>query len=235
MMKFFLSGLLLASFCALSSWSVSSGTPVVTQSPDVSVMEGETLNITCCWTGELERGRVNWLKDKTCLNNELFFNNDHFQGSGKQNRSVCFHLTFLNITRNDSGSYTCNLTVEIPVVFRAEGKSTVITVTDREDTFEDATKEDEPEGLTSGDPIPVIISLAVIAPLLLVTLICFCALRRKQARAARVIYEVPHIDSDVAEMDKTSTSSSRGSSQWCQVPVYESFDYFQRVQDKESD
>lgn len=34
------------------------------------------------------------------------------------------------------------------------------------------------------------------------------------AQAARVIYEVPHIDSEVAEMDKHSTSSSTGSSQW---------------------
>ncbi|XP_030205759.1 uncharacterized protein LOC115538236 isoform X6 [Gadus morhua] len=42
----------------------------------------------------------------------------------------------------------------------------------------------------------------------------------------RVIYEVPHGDSEV---DGTSTSSSKGSSQWCQVPVYESFDYFERV------
>ncbi|XP_030195076.1 uncharacterized protein LOC115530037 isoform X2 [Gadus morhua] len=45
-------------------------------------------------------------------------------------------------------------------------------------------------------------------------------------RAARVIYEVPHEDSEV---DGTSTSSSKGSSQWCQVPVYESFDYFECV------
>ncbi|XP_056431533.1 uncharacterized protein LOC130369941 isoform X2 [Gadus chalcogrammus] len=45
-------------------------------------------------------------------------------------------------------------------------------------------------------------------------------------RAARVIYEVPHRDSEV---DGTSTSSPKGSSQWCQVPVYESFDYFERV------
>lgn len=37
------------------------------------------------------------------------------------------------------------------------------------------------------------------------------------ATAARVIYEVPHIDSEEADMDKHSTSSSRGSSQWVSV------------------
>nr|XP_020502095.1 uncharacterized protein LOC109993471 isoform X3 [Labrus bergylta] len=171
-MKPLLNSLLLLCLCACSTRGVSSGTPVVTQSPDVSVMEGETLNITCCWTGELERGRVNWLKDKTCLNNELFFNNDHFQGSGKQNRSVCFHWTFLNITRKDSGSYTCNLEVEIPVVFRVEGNSTVITVTDREDTFEDAAKEDEPEGLTNG--MLVWVHVLRCLPLLALIVTFFC-------------------------------------------------------------
>lgn len=34
------------------------------------------------------------------------------------------------------------------------------------------------------------------------------------AQAARVIYEVPHIDSEVADADKHSTSSSNGSTQW---------------------
>ncbi|CAL8377451.1 unnamed protein product [Gadus morhua 'NCC'] len=61
-----------------------------------------------------------------------------------------------------------------------------------------------------------------------VALICLWKLQRRRGldRAARVIYEVPHEDSEV---DGTSTSSSKGSSQWCQVPVYESFDYFERV------
>ncbi|KAM6959832.1 uncharacterized protein LKV04_021490 [Tautogolabrus adspersus] len=232
-MKFLLSGLLLASFVPFSSWSVSSDTLVVTQTPDVSVTEGETLNITCCWTGELERWTVTWMKDKTQFKKELFMNKNHSQGS-LQNRSNCFNLTFVNITSADSGRYICNLKVEIPSFFVVEGNGTVITVTDRENTTDYEENKDEPEGSAGSVPFPVIISLAVIAPLLLVTLFCFCALRRKQARAAMVIYEVPHIDSESPEMDKHSTSSSRGSSQWCQVPVYESFDYFQRVQDKDS-
>ncbi|CAL8326519.1 unnamed protein product [Lota lota] len=49
---------------------------------------------------------------------------------------------------------------------------------------------------------------------------------QKLDRASRVFFEVPHGDSAV---DGTSTSSSKGSYQWCQVPVYESFDYFERV------
>ncbi|GLD64071.1 uncharacterized protein AKAME5_001563400, partial [Lates japonicus] len=70
-MKLLLSSLLLASLCALSSWSVSStGTLVVTQTRDVSVMEGETVNISCCWEGQSDRVKFNWLKNQTAVTNE---------------------------------------------------------------------------------------------------------------------------------------------------------------------
>ncbi|XP_049923102.1 uncharacterized protein LOC126404133 isoform X2 [Epinephelus moara] len=98
----------------------------------------------------------------------------------------------------------------------------------------DNTSGGHPGSGSSPSQLAIIIPLAAVASLLLIILICFCTLRRRRAQAARVIYEVPHIDSEEAEMDKHSTSSSRGSSQWCQVPVYESFDYFERVQTKES-
>ena len=45
-------------------------------------------------------------------------------------------------------------------------------------------------------------------------IICVCVCFMGSAIAARVIYEVPHIDSEVADMDKHSTSSSKGSFQW---------------------
>uniref|UniRef100_UPI0037E735CE uncharacterized protein isoform X2 n=1 Tax=Semicossyphus pulcher TaxID=241346 RepID=UPI0037E735CE len=231
-MKLLLSSLLLASFCALSSWSVSSGTVVVTQSPDVSVMEGETLNISCCWTGEFERGRVTWLKNGTSINTEILILKNHSQKPLEKETSNCLNLTFPNITRKDSGRYICRFSVEIPDYTKVEGDGTVITVTDRETTENNTGEYKHEDSASSLLPIPVIVSLAVLAPLLLISLLCFCALRR--THAARVIYEVPHTDSEEAEMDKHSTSSSRGSSQWCQVPVYESFDYFERVQDKES-
>ncbi|KAM9335432.1 uncharacterized protein ABDE67_020411 [Symphorus nematophorus] len=232
-MKLLLSSLLLASLCALSSWSVSSGSRVVTQSPDVSVMEGETVTITCCWTGQSDRMRVQWLKNQT--NIETILKNQS-QGSLPKETSNCLNLTFTSITGEESGRYTCQLIVEIPFLSTLKGNGTVITVKTRANNTEDNTDMDSHLGPANSDslPHPVIISLAAVASLLLITLACFCTLRRRQARAARVIYEVPHTDSEEVEMDKHSTSSSRGSSQWCQVPVYESFDYFERVQTKES-
>ncbi|XP_070710949.1 uncharacterized protein [Pempheris klunzingeri] len=229
-MKLLLSSVLLASLCSPSSWSLSSQRLVVTQSPDVSVTEGGAVNISCCWTGEYEKMRVKWLKNQTEIKS-------HSQESMAQKTSDCFNLTFIKITWEDSGRYTCRVTQEIPTLSVVNGSGTVITVRAREDT-EDGAAGGSPGAGSNSSPLslPVIISLAVAAPLLLITVICLCTLRRRQvsAQAARVIYEVPHTDSEEAEMDKHSTSSSRGSSQWCQVPVYESFDYFERVENKES-
>lgn len=41
---------------------LSSSIFVVTQTPGVVVAEGATAHITCCWTGEFKKTRVNWLK-----------------------------------------------------------------------------------------------------------------------------------------------------------------------------
>ncbi|XP_040887790.1 uncharacterized protein LOC121177525 isoform X2 [Toxotes jaculatrix] len=197
-------------------------TDAVTQSPDVSVKEGETFNITCCWRGNAEKIRLQWLKYKTGDMNETIILNNQSQEPLKSDSNYCSNLTFSNITREDSGRYICKVNLEIPFHAVHQGNGTVITVTDHE------------KHTDSGHNFTVIIGTAVVVPLLLITLTCFCVLRTKQAQAARVIYEVPHTDSEVAEMDKHSPTSSRGSSQWCQVPVYESFDYFERVQPKES-
>ncbi|XP_008292129.1 uncharacterized protein LOC103366239 isoform X2 [Stegastes partitus] len=228
-MKVLLSSLLLSSLCALSSWSVSLGTFVVIQSPDVSVMEGQTVDITCCWTEKFERVRVNWLKNETEIKNEIFQKKS--QGSLKS-ATNCSILNFPNIRRNESGRYICRVFMDIPYYASTKGNGTLITVMDLESSdYADKGKSSD----SANSQLPVIIAVAVVVPLFLITIACFCNLRRKRVQALRVIYEVPHIDSEEAEPDKHSTSSSRGSSQWCQVPVYESVEYFQHVETKESE
>nr|XP_046237518.1 uncharacterized protein LOC124054983 isoform X2 [Scatophagus argus] len=219
-MKLLLSSLLLASLCALSSWSVSSGTTAVIQSPDVSVVEGGTVNISCCWTLTFQQMTVNWIKNQTSIKSD----NLKKDSIG----SKCSYLIFTAIKRKDSGKYTCKVNVEIPSLQVSEGNGTVLTVVTGNNTTDNKTENNSssPQWLTA--------SLAVVAPVLLVALACLCILRRREAQAVRVIYESPQTDSEVAETDKHSTSSSRGSTQWCQVSVYESFDYFERVQTKES-
>uniref|UniRef100_A0A668UKP1 Ig-like domain-containing protein n=1 Tax=Oreochromis aureus TaxID=47969 RepID=A0A668UKP1_OREAU len=122
---------LLTILCStLSLTGVSSGTLVVTQSPDdISVMEGATVNITCCWTVTFGRVGVNWLKNQTVIKNEVKQNQS--QGSLKEETKMCSSLNFSNIQTKDSGTYICKVTLEIPSLFEAKGNGTVITVREK--------------------------------------------------------------------------------------------------------
>uniref|UniRef100_A0A3P8PLW6 Ig-like domain-containing protein n=1 Tax=Astatotilapia calliptera TaxID=8154 RepID=A0A3P8PLW6_ASTCA len=153
---------------------VSSGTFVVTQSPDhVFVRKGETVNITCCWKGKFERIRVNWLKNQTEIRSDYFINQPNV--FLKKEEKKCYFLKISNIRPDDSGTYICKVTVEIPSLTEAKGNGTVITVKTGNDTGNNSQNS-----LYPGNPTNVIISLAVVVPLLLVTLVCYCTLRRKQ-------------------------------------------------------
>ncbi|MEQ2178605.1 hypothetical protein GOODEAATRI_015782, partial [Goodea atripinnis] len=128
-MKLLLRSLLLSSLCALSSWSVSSDTLVVTQSPDVSFHEGQTGNISCCWKGKTGRVGIKWLKNQTLVENKTVIN----QSTSSQNKQAnsCTVLIFPNFTIRDSGRYICKVTVEIPTLTEIEGNGTTMTVTAR--------------------------------------------------------------------------------------------------------
>lgn len=117
---------------------VSSGMFVITQSPDVSVVEGQTVNISCCWTGEPATMTVSWLKNQTTIKSTKFLNN-HSDKSLRNETSDCSVLTFMTIKRDDAGTYTCKMAVEIPVLTVFEGHSTVITVTAPENTMDNTT------------------------------------------------------------------------------------------------
>ncbi|XP_034532190.1 uncharacterized protein LOC117807191 isoform X2 [Notolabrus celidotus] len=144
-MKLGLSWLFLAFLHVHSSWSVSSGTLIVTQIPDVSVMEGEDVNISCCWEGDFDRVIINWQKKQTKVKSEVFNSENGTKESQQKVTSGCSHLTFPNITKANSGRYTCKLTVVIPSYAQVNGSGTVITVTDKENTTDYST-----EGVSSG-------------------------------------------------------------------------------------
>ncbi|KAJ0006430.1 hypothetical protein NQD34_013703 [Periophthalmus magnuspinnatus] len=212
-MKLLLSSLQLFSLCALSSWSVSSQL-VVIQSGNVTVEEGGTANISCCWIVKHESTRVIWKANNQVKNEKL-------------SDVSCSYLTITNITEDHKGTYFCDVTVEIPHLLTGSGNGTDIKVV----SINATTKNNGAHpGNNTSLPFSIIIGLAVVAPILLAAV---CYLRRRQVQAVRVIYEVPHFDSETQEMDKHSTGS-RDSSQWCQVPVYESFDYFEHTEAKKS-
>lgn len=107
---------------------VSSAMFVVSQGPDVSVMEWEAASISCCWTEKLERTSVNWLKNQKEFKSESIIS----KTKCPEEQCTCSTLTFTKITRGDSGTYVCRVTVEIPVYTVVEGNGTVITVGARE-------------------------------------------------------------------------------------------------------
>lgn len=229
-MKLLLSSLLLASLCAPSSRSEQFQT-AVTQTPEVRVTEGAQLNISCCWTcgGKV---RIKWWKsDNGSQRNDVISENLY---QGVQEIGCCDFLIIPNITTAQSGKYICEVTQEIPVLTDTSGNGTVVMVTPRdnkEGNKSDIISPSAAPSPSSPSLVSVAVPLAVVTPLLVAALLLFCLLRRRRRRemAARVIYEVPHVDSDV---DKRSSGSSTGSSQWCQVLVYESVDYFQHVERK---
>ncbi|XP_061923009.1 uncharacterized protein LOC133662852 [Entelurus aequoreus] len=206
-MKLLVSCLLLALHCAPSSWGSNMH---VTQSADIRVTEGQDVNITCYWTGNVSRVQVKWQKNNTTIRS------DHVQQDTKTT------LPIHNITREDSGKYVCVVFVDIPALNMWTGNGTRVTVENQELNYSGGSRE-----------TPWMISLASVASLVLVMIVVL--LKLKQRQEARVIYEVPHSDSDSANMDKRNSGSSGGSSQWCQVDVYESVDYFERVEMKQSE
>ncbi|XP_072315130.1 uncharacterized protein [Eucyclogobius newberryi] len=220
-MKLLLSSLQLASLCAISSWSVSSEL-VVTQSEDVTVEEGQTANMSCCWTNDNNRTKVTWKRNTTSTTK-------HEAKFEIVKPESCSFLTIKNTTKDHEGTYFCDVVVDIPILLKGSGNGTVLTVKSKNETTSENKNSDDGTNAS----VFTIIGLVIGASILLVTLICFCCRRRKRDQAARVIYETPHFDSETPDSDKDSTGSM-GSSQWCQVQLYESVDYFERTEAEKS-
>ncbi|XP_049613758.1 uncharacterized protein [Syngnathus scovelli] len=223
-MRGLLSCLFLASHCALSSCSGAS-TLHVSQSANMTVLEGQTVNISCCWTGNFSRVTFEWLKNKIQYKKLKICQKQYCLAALQKDAMMCVWLDLPNVTTEDSGIYICNVSADIPNLMSGNGNGTVVTVT-RQNSSGTA------EGGESTSPNWALLggSLASVGFLLLVSLACYCKLKQRQV--TRVIYESPNLDSD---MDKRSSGgSSTGSTEWRQVVVYESVDYFEHVELKQS-
>ncbi|XP_024229636.1 uncharacterized protein LOC112214830 isoform X3 [Oncorhynchus tshawytscha] len=200
-MKHLLVWLLLSSLCSPSSWGIR-GMLVVIQSPhNVTVTEGDTVQIQCCWNQHVSRVTVNWHKKEGLTEikyKSVLVNNSQCRDRASQQTVACncSNWTISNLTRNYSDSSEEKLLHQLPIM------------------------------------IPLAVLLLFLLPLICL----YRAWKRHQGgapdRTVRVIHEAPNHEDEELKMEEleeaanqSSSSSSRGSTQWCQVQVYESLDY----------
>ncbi|XP_028462069.1 uncharacterized protein LOC114573997 [Perca flavescens] len=203
-MKLLLSSLFLASLRARSSGSVSSSdTLVVTQTPDVSVMEGGAVNITCCWTRQLEQVRVQWLNhinEIAIIQNKIFSWTNQSEGSLQKETSNCSHLIFTNVTREDSGRYICKVSVEIPLLRVVSGDGTVITVRHKPST------KDTREG-SQREEVFIYIYRCLPIISLVICFLFFYILETKAHTPAAAGHKLPGENQEEEEMDEINTEA----------------------------
>ncbi|XP_061664571.1 uncharacterized protein LOC133494600 [Syngnathoides biaculeatus] len=212
-----LNSLLLAWHCTLSR---SDATEMrVSQSPDVEAPEGQLVVIHCCWPEYYQRVKVKWLKNSTAYRGD-----PRSPQNWRKDSEKCGSLEFANISRENSGTYVCQVNAEIPLLAEASGNGTVVSVTQRK-----SNGTAEGGGTRSPLWVTLVTSMASLTLLLVVALICNCKFKR--TKGVKVIYESPRSDSDVGVTVKHRSSDS---AQWCEVLVYESVDYFERADMKPS-
>ncbi|XP_052392448.1 uncharacterized protein LOC127941448 isoform X1 [Carassius gibelio] len=91
----------------------------VIQSPSsITVDEGQSAQINCCWNETIQNAKVAWyIKDTK-----------QKQDPQEHTTQNCTALNLTNILKNASGHYVCELTQDIPILHRKNGSGTVITV-----------------------------------------------------------------------------------------------------------
>lgn len=109
--------------CVYAFLTVSSENLSVTQSPsNITVKEGESTQIRCCWNKQ--NVKVAW------------YINEKKQKQDLQGHKTCAVLNLTNILKNASGHYVCEVTQDIPVLLQKNGSGTVITVSDKDNKTE---------------------------------------------------------------------------------------------------
>ncbi|XP_076145082.1 uncharacterized protein LOC143127449 [Alosa pseudoharengus] len=198
--------------------------PVV-QSPNLILSKRETAQIKCSWNKSPDKITVIWFK------NEAKIVDERTNISSQEDSSV---LVIHNVSSDDSGLYVCKVYKEIPVLRIYNGTGTQLTVNSQTKTStENQAGAKNPENERNGLPLQLTVSLAVVVGLLVICApFIICRIKRtRQQLGNNVIREAPIESEEHGEEVESSSNSSRGSTQWCQVPVYEA--YFDHRRDGE--
>lgn len=98
----------------------------MTQSPsNITVNEGESAQITCCWSKIEHKVKVFWYINVTKLS-------DVQQKLQEHETQNCSILILTNILKNATGHYVCEVTQDIPVLNILKANGTALYVSDNQ-------------------------------------------------------------------------------------------------------
>ncbi|RXN33430.1 titin-like protein [Labeo rohita] len=210
----------------------------VTQSPsNITVNEGESAKITCCWSKIEHKVKFFWYINVTKLSDVQ----QKLQEHEKQNCSI---LILTNILKNATGRYVCEVIQDIPFLKKVKTNGTTLDVSDSQiektTTVSDSsqTTQTTPSSSSESASFPIMpLSLAASIGLLTLCLaFSVCKMRNSCKKSERVvIHQGPQSEGEEhenMEEEDGSTDSSRGSLQWYQVPVYWSYFDLRRGEDQ---
>ncbi|XP_026090913.1 uncharacterized protein LOC113064365 [Carassius auratus] len=225
-----LCGLLVSCLC----FRVSSEDLSVIQSPSsITVNEGQSAQINCCWNETIQNVKVAWyIKDTK-----------QKQDTQEHTTQNCTVLNLINILKNASGHYVCEVTQDIPILLKKNGSGTVITVNDSlvettTTTVSDPSQSTQsPHSASDASTLLLPLSLAAAIGLLTFCLVFSLFKMRNSCKKSErvVIHQTPNSEGEEhehMEEENGSTGSSRGSLQWYQVPVYWSYFDLQKGEDE---
>lgn len=229
-------GLLASCLCC---WGPSVGF-FVSQSPStVKLWRGEPVQITCSWNISISGVKVTWFKDNQRVE---FKQTDKFTETNNNNTSST--LVINNTDINDAGFYICQVVQDIPRLVTVNGTGTNVTNErdneSRTGTTQCGTLTTQPITVLKNTPEqPVTLLVATLSSAVVILFICVCLSVWRMKRGCKqsgrmVIREGPPSEGTEPENseDGGSSRTSRGSTQWYMVPVYESYFDLQRS-DKE--
>ncbi|XP_058249992.1 uncharacterized protein LOC131355613 [Hemibagrus wyckioides] len=231
-----LCGLLASCLC---SWG-STDSFYVTQFPsEVELTKGKEIQIICSWNITVQGAKVKWFKN----NQKLELNqSDRFTETCKNNNSTT--LMIKKAERSDEGLYICEITQDIPHLLKVNGTGTnIIYKKNRDDDVGKVTTSTQTNSATKSQTRSVAPEMAVWASasatgVILFICVCVCVwwIKTRNRQSERmVIRQGPPSEGDEPEHseDGGSSRTSRGSTQWYMVPVYESYFDLQRSEDEQ--
>ncbi|XP_043090343.1 uncharacterized protein LOC122341076 isoform X5 [Puntigrus tetrazona] len=229
-----LCGILMSCLCFRATDS-NEELSVIQSPPSITVNEGDSALINCCWSKITQKPKITWYINETKLS-------DVKQELYEPETQNCSVLNFTNILKNATGHYVCKVTQDIPVLNEKKGSGTVLFVNDSktETTAEVSNSTQTTKTTYHATPssdLTVPLSLAAAIGLLTLCLaFSVCKMRNSCKISERmVIHQTPHSEGEEhenMEVEEGSTGSSRGSLQWYQVPVYWSYFDLQRGEDQ---